>query len=128
MATSTITEQVQSNSLANIQQLISTSQGITRRTLTKINDMKSSIEALPDTDPADKCTDLVARKLINIREYNLNETGVLPLHNDNIVEFLNGFKPTPQDNKFLETEGFRKLFPSFKLKSSKGEQFFHFLI
>ena len=50
MASSTITKQVESLSLslANIQQLI------TRSTLTRVNNMESSIECLPGTDPADK--------------------------------------------------------------------------
>ena len=115
MATSTITEQVENKSLANIQQLISTPQRITRSTLTKVNDMESSIEGLPGTDTADKWNDLFARKLINIRESNLNETGVLHIPNDHIVEFFNGFQPNPAEDKFLETECYSKPFPSLKL-------------
>ena len=68
----TITEQIQNNSLTNIQQLISTPKRITRSSLTQVNDNESFIESLPNTDLANKCNDLVARKLINIRESNLN--------------------------------------------------------
>ena len=129
MASSTITEQVESHSLplANIQQLITTPQRITRSTLTRVNDMESSIECLPGTDPADKCNNLVARKLINIRETELNGTGVLPLSHDHVVEFLNGFQSTPQDDKYLENEAYSKPFPSLKLKNSKVEQIYNFL-
>ena len=63
MASSTITQQVENISLplANIQQLITTPQCITRSTLTRVNDTESSIECLPNSDLADKCNDLVAR-------------------------------------------------------------------
>ena len=64
--------------------------------LTRVNDTESSIECLPNTDPADKGNDLVARKLINIREAELNSTGILPLSHDHVVEFLNGFQSSPQ--------------------------------
>ena len=127
MATSTITEQVEENSLTSIQQLISTPMRITRSYLTQVNDNVSFIEGLPNTDLADKCNDLVARKLINIRESNLNETGVLSLPNDHIVEFHNGFKPTPADDKFIETECYSKPFPSLTLKGSKEKLIFNFL-
>ena len=102
MACSTITEEVESLSLplANIEQLVQSPQRITRSTLTRVNDMQSSTECLPGTDPADKCNDLVARKLINAREAELNGTGVLPLSHDHVVEFLNGFQSTPQHDKY----------------------------
>ena len=63
MAASTITQQGENISLplANIQQLITTPQRITRSTLTRVNYTESSIECLPNTDPADKCNDPVAR-------------------------------------------------------------------
>ena len=104
MAASTITQQIENISLplANIQQLITTPQRITRSTLTRVNDTESSIECLTNTDPADKFNDLVARKMINIREAELHSFGVLPLSNNHIIEFLNGFRSTPQDEKFSE--------------------------
>ena len=129
MASLTITEQVESLScpLANIQQLITTPQCITRSTLTRVNDVESSIECLPGTDLADKCNKLVARKLINVREAELNGTGVLLLSHDHVFEFLNGFQSTPQDDKYLENEAYTKPFPSLKIKNSKGKQIYNFL-
>ena len=103
MASATLTEQVESISLplTNIQQLIQSPQRITRSTLTRVDDMQSSIECLPGVDPIDKCNDLVARKLINVREAELNGIGGLPLSTEHVVELLNGFQSTFQDEKTL---------------------------
>ena len=96
MATSTITEQIENNSLTSIQQIISTPKHITRSSLTHVNDNESFIEGLPNTDVADKCNDLVARKLINIRESDLNGTGVLPILKTRLLSFLTVLNLPPQ--------------------------------
>ena len=69
----------------------------------------------------------MAKNLINIRESDLNEIGVFPVPNDQIIDFLKGFKPTPADEKFIEAEGYIKPFPYLKLKGSKGKLIFKFL-
>ena len=125
MASSTVIKQVESLSLplANIQQLVQSPQHITRSTLTRVNDMESSIECLPGIDPADKCNDLVARKLINAREAELNGTGLLLLFHDHVIEFLNGFQSTPQDDKYLENEAYTKPITSLKVKIVKASKY-----
>ena len=62
MAASTNTQEVENISLPlpHIQQLITTPQHLTRSTLTRIDDTQNSIKCLHNTDPADKCNDLVA--------------------------------------------------------------------
>ena len=122
MAASTITQEVENISLPlpHIQQLITTLQCIDRSTLTRITDTENSIECLPNTDPADKSNDLVARKLINVREAELHSSGVLPLPNDLIVEFLKDFNLPLQMINSWKMKPILSHFPPLNLKTVKA--------
>ena len=123
MATTTVTNQIEDNSLTSITQLISTPKLIIRISLTQVNENESFIEALPNTDLAHKCNDLIAKKLINIRESDLNETGVLLISNEYIIEFLNGFKPTPANERLLRSKARSNRFLLLDLKVTKASYF-----
>ena len=71
MATKVVTEQIE-----DIQQLISTQRRITRSALTQVHENGNFIENLPNTDLAKKCNCLIAKRLINIRESDLNKVNV----------------------------------------------------
>ena len=122
MATQVVTEQIK-----DIQQLISTPRRITRSSLAQVHENGKFIDDLPNTDSAEKCNNLIAKKLINIRESHLNEARILPISNEFIIKFLNNFKPTSADEKLIEAEGHIKPFLALKLKGSKGELIFRCL-
>ena len=116
MATQVVTEQIK-----DIQQLVRTPRRLTRSSLVHAHENGNFIEDLPNTDLAEKCNDLIAKKLINIREAHLNEANILPVSNEFITEFLKYFTPTSADEKLIEAKGHIKPFPALKLKGSKGE-------
>ena len=116
MATQVVTEQIK-----DIQQLVRTPRHLTRSSLVHAHENGNFIEDLPNTDLAKKCNDLIAKKLINIREAHLNEANILPVPNEFMTKFFNNFNPTSTDEKLIEAEGHTKPFPALKLKGSKGE-------
>ena len=122
MATQVVTEQIE-----DIQQLVRTPRRITRSALAQAHEDGNFIEELPNTDLAEKCNDIIAKKLINIREAHLKEANILPVSKEFMTKFLNNFTPTSGDEKLIEAEGRSKPFPVLKLKNSKGELIFKFL-